>query len=101
MKFHVSMTARAEADLCEIADYIATGSPLNASRWLDQVANAIERLEEFPSRCRRAPESEAFQETVRQLILGNYRILFAIREKNVVVLSVRHAARRPLRRNEL
>lgn len=101
MSFHVSMTARAEADLRDIVEHIAHDSPLNASRWLDRVENAIGRLEEFPGRCRRAPEAEVFQETIRQLILGNYRILFAVREQDVVILSVRHAARRPLRRDEL
>lgn len=101
MKFTVEVTSRAEADLREIFLYIARDSPTNGERWLQRVGSAIRRLEQLPTRCRRAPESKVFRETVRQLLVGNYRILFTVRESTVFILHVRHAARRPLRPNEL
>ena len=32
---------------------------------------------------------------IRQLVLGNYRVLFVVRMSTVFVLHVRHANRRP------
>ena len=46
---------------------------------------------------RAAPENDAFEETIRQLLhgkkRGTYRILFTIKEGVVELLHVRHAAR--------
>jgi hypothetical protein len=53
-----------------------------------------------PKRCPIDPDSAAYGEEVRLLLhgkrYGRYRILFAIRDHTVHVLTVRHAAQRSL-----
>jgi len=49
----------------------------------------------MPRRCRVAPEDEVLRCDLRQLLYGNYRILFTVSDatRTVFVLHVRHAAR--------
>jgi ParE toxin of type II toxin-antitoxin system, parDE len=60
----------------------------------------METLTRQPTRCPRAAESEKFPEELRELLYGKgkskYRIIFAIRDEDVVVLYVHHAARKEL-----
>jgi len=60
----------------------------------------METLDPPASRCPRAAESDKFPEELRELLYGSrknkYRIIFAIRNKDVVVLYVHHAARNEL-----
>ena len=60
----------------------------------------METLTRQPSRCPRATESDKFPEELRELLYGKrnskYRIVFAIRNEDVVVLYVHHAARKEL-----
>ena len=55
-----------------------------------------------PRRCPLAPEADAFGEEIRQLLYGRrggrYRILFRVEGDAVLVLYVRHGARRTLDR---
>ena len=58
----------------------------------------METLTRHPTRRPRAPESDKFGEDLHELLYGEgrnkYRILFAIREADVVELFVHHGARR-------
>ena len=67
-----------------------------AERWFADLLGAVMSLSRFPHRCPLAPEDERVRLGVRQLILGNYRILFTINEVNrtVNVPLIRHCARR-------
>ena len=65
----------------------------NAIRWQQQIEKAVISLEHLPTRCPIASETESFGFEIRQLLHGNYRILFTIKENSVHVLHVRHAAR--------
>ena len=96
MKYRVITERPAEADLAEIFHWIARDSPVNAARWQNALERLIDSLGAFPERCAFAPESEAFNYQIRQLLHGNYRILFTIREQAVYVLHVRHGARQQL-----
>ena len=102
MKRRVWVTRRAEAELFEIAAWIALDSPIQAARWLGGMHAAIGRLTHFPDRGPRAPEGERDpRRDVRQLLVGDYRALFTIRDGTVQVLLVRHASRGPASREEL
>jgi plasmid stabilization system protein ParE len=57
-------------------------------------------LEKNPLRCSLAAESVFFEEEIRQLIYGKYRILFTVEGKTVFVLRVRHSAREYLKPEE-
>ena len=61
----------------------------------DAVRSALDAaatLEAFPGRCRLAPENGPFEFEIRQLLYGNYRLLFTVRDDTVVILHVRHRA---------
>jgi plasmid stabilization system protein ParE len=79
-----------------IYDWIATDSKIAADAWLDGIATEIESLAVVPRRCPRAPECETFAAEVRHKIHGDYRVLFSIDGRRVIVVGVRHASRLPL-----
>ena len=60
-----------------------------------------ETLARFPDGCSYALENEVVDFEVRQKLYGDYRILFTIEGDNVTVLTVRHAARLPVKADEL
>ncbi len=94
MTCEVEFARTAEQEAYVIYRYLARSSPVNAAKWYDGLERAIRSLERFPRRCPRAPEGEAFEEEIRQLLFGAYRILFVIRNRTVYVLHIRHGARR-------
>ena len=50
----------------------------------------IHSLEKFPSRCPYADEMIYHDFKIRNLIFGNYRVLFRIEKKTVQILHVKH-----------
>jgi plasmid stabilization system protein ParE len=97
MIFVVRVTRRAASNLGEIAEWLAAeGRPQAAERWLDSIHGALSSLSDYPARFPLAPEDgEVRGPEIRHIVLGNYRVLFLIREPDVFVLHVRHASRRP------
>jgi len=71
----------------EIAEYIALDNPMAAENWVDSVFDSVNRLENFPNSGRIIPEIQLKE--FRELILGNYRIIHRVEEKQVSVLTVR------------
>ena|SRR5438445_618900 len=104
MTFRVIITARAEAQLKAATDWIAERSPQAALSWYNAFIRKLKTLAQNPLRCQRAKESKLFPYEVRQLLFGrrrNYRALFTIREKMVVVFAIRHAAQRDISPDDL
>ena len=97
MRYRVIIQPTAKAELREAYRWYYNESPAAASRWLDKLLETIDTLRTDPERCALAPENDAFEEIIRQLLHGKkggtYRILFTIKEGVVEVLHVRHAAR--------
>lgn len=61
-----------------------------AHRWYNDLERTIESMLSFmPAGYPLAPENNAFDIEVRQIILGRYRILFAIAGDEVRILYVR------------
>ena len=71
-----------------------------AMRWYEGLMKAFRSLEKTPLRCPLAPESAFFEEEIRQLIYGKYRILFTVEGETVFVLRVRHSAQEYLKPEE-
>jgi len=99
--YRLRVTARAVADADEAYAWIAEHlSPAQAERWYQGLFKQMKTLTRQPSRCPRATESDKFPEELRELLYGKrnskYRIVFAIRNEDVVVLYVHHAARKEL-----
>lgn len=96
-QYLVDYTRAAAREIEEIEEWIAADSLEAAGRWIDGLLATVDRLERMPSRCPLAPENDEHANEIRQLVYGQYRILFTIRPGRVVILHVRHGARLPLR----
>lgn len=88
-KYNVEIPDTVFAELEEQAFYIAQDSVDAALKWYDLMEEKIQTLQTLPARCAVAEESRYFDFEVRQLIVGNYRVLFHIEGTTVNILHVR------------
>ncbi len=72
----------------EIALYIATDKVGAADKWIDSIFSAVEKLSEFPQSGRIVPEFK--NENIRELLHGNYRIIYQVSQSEIEILTVRH-----------
>ncbi len=101
MAYTVEFSARARQDIDAIVAYIQADSPVNATRWRQRLELKMSALRMMPEACGAAPESDRSRREVRQLLFGQYRVLFTIEDGTVFVLTIRHGARRFLAEDEL
>ena len=71
-----------------IADYIAQDKPSAAEKWVDTVFSTVEQLKTSPELGRIVPEIE--NDPIRELLYGNYRIVYRMEKKQISILTVRH-----------
>jgi len=74
--------------VAEIAEYIAQDSPNSAEKWVESIFQVVERLEKFPKSGRVVPEIK--QDDFREIIHGNYRIIYRLQNEIVSIHTVRH-----------
>ena len=74
--------------ILEIAKYIAEDKQEASANWVDSVLNSVERLVKFPESGRIVPELKRSE--IREILLGNYRIIYLIENDLISVLTVRH-----------
>ena len=72
----------------EVAQYIAQDKPSAAEKWVDTVFSKVEQLKTSPEIGRIVPEIHNSQ--LRELIYGNYRIIYRIEKKQISILTIRH-----------
>jgi toxin ParE1/3/4 len=60
--------------VAEIAEYIAVDNPIGAENWVNTVFEKVEELKKFPEVGRVVPEVN--NKSIRELIYGNYRIVW-------------------------
>jgi plasmid stabilization system protein ParE len=96
MTHKVIILAEAAREAEAAYTYIAEHAPETAVDLYNRLLDAMFSLEMLPNRHPIAPESEFLDREARQLIYGNYRILYVVedRPKVVRILHVRHGARR-------
>ena len=78
-------------DLESIAGFISKDSFHYARLFVVEVIDSIEILAHFPRSCRTVPELK--NPSVREIILGNYRIVYRLKDKVVEILTVYHGAK--------
>ncbi|HVF57948.1 MAG TPA: type II toxin-antitoxin system RelE/ParE family toxin [Pyrinomonadaceae bacterium] len=100
MTYRVEPTDKALVDAGEVYFRINEQSEGAALRWYEGLLKAFRSLEKNPLRCPLAPECAFFEEEIRQLIYGKYRILFTVEGETVFVLRVRHSAQEYLNPEE-
>jgi addiction module RelE/StbE family toxin len=72
----------------EIAHYIVQDKPSAAEKWADTVFSKVEQLKTNSEIGRIVPEINNDQ--FRELIYGNYRIIYRIEKKQLSILTIRH-----------
>ena len=72
----------------KIADYIAQDKPSAAKRWINEVFIKVEQLKSSPQIGRGVPEVS--DNKFRELIYGNYRIIYRLEIKQISILTIRH-----------
>jgi len=72
----------------EIAEYIARDKPSAADKWINTVFSKVGQLKSSPDIGRVVPEIGNKQ--FRELIYGNYRIIYRVEKKQVSILTIRH-----------
>jgi plasmid stabilization system protein ParE len=87
----VVWTETAWRDLEHTADYIAEDSPGYAAAFVQRIRDHARALDEFAHRGRIVPELR--EPTVRELLLGNYRLLYEIHDQTIFILGLIHGAR--------
>jgi plasmid stabilization system protein ParE len=87
----VAWTRRAREHVLEAIKLIRWDKPGAASKWADRVFAEVETLADLPRRGRVVPELE--RPNVRELLVGNYRVIYRIADDEVVILAVRHGRR--------
>lgn len=87
----VKWTLQASEDLDSIALFIAKDSPQYARLFVTDVFQAVERLGKYPQSGRIFPELN--DPALREVILGNYRLVYRFNAKLIELLTVYHGAR--------
>ncbi len=90
---------RSLIDLEDIAEYIAKDSIKYSKITLEGLISEASKLETNPQIGRVVPELS--NERIREIIKGNYRIIYQVIENGVSVLTVHHSARDLRRRGFL
>ncbi len=72
----------------EIAEYIVQDKPSAAEKWIDTVFSKVDQLKSTPEIGRIVPEIKYKQ--LREIIYGNYRIIYRIEKKQISILTIRH-----------
>ncbi|MDA8125776.1 MAG: type II toxin-antitoxin system RelE/ParE family toxin [Deltaproteobacteria bacterium] len=72
----------------EIAEYIAQDKPSAAKKWIEALFSKVGQLQSAPEMGRAVPEIRSGQ--FRELICGNYRIIYRVEKKQVSILTIRH-----------
>jgi len=87
----VRWTPQAADDLEAIAAFIARDSPHFAGLFVADILQVVDRLADFPESGRIVPEIG--EKSIREIILGSYRIIYRLRRDAVEILTVHHGAR--------
>lgn len=72
----------------EITDYIAHDKPSAAQRWIEALFAKVDQLKSSPRIGRIVPEISDNQ--FRELIYGNYRIIYRHEVNQISILTIRH-----------
>lgn len=87
----IKWTEPAVSDLKNIKDYIAKDSKYYAHQFVDKIIESVENLNKFPERGRIVPEAD--DENIRELLFHNYRIIYRIDIKGILILTIIHGSR--------
>lgn len=82
---------RAADDLEKIIEYIAGDSPARAKHFARRIVNRIDDLPKHPFIGAIVSEDESGR--FREVLVGNYRIIYSVVGEDIRLVTIRHAAR--------
>lgn len=88
----VTWTKLALKDLDSIHDFIAQDSEVYAKKFTEKLIARVQQLQEFPQSGRVVPEFDNTE--IRELIEGNYRLVYKVSSMSVNIIRVHHASRK-------
>ena len=74
--------------ISEIAEYISRDDPIAATNWVNSIFNRARQIKSFPEIGRSVPEIRRSE--IRELVYGNYRIIYRLETEQISILTVRH-----------
>ena len=87
----IEWTKQAVSDVEEIKEFISRDSPRYGRLVTERIYEATERIKTFPYSGRRVPDFD--RDDVREIILGEYRIVYRILGDVAQVLTVFRSSR--------
>ena len=87
----IILSDRAKNDLREITRFISHDKPTTALHFARRIITTIKQLRQFPQMGRIVPEEQ--DKNLRELIYGNYRIIYRLQNKVIEVLTIHHSSR--------
>ena len=88
----INWTTQAKTDLINIAEFIARDSKKFAKIQISRIRQRTRQIADFPRSGRTVPELN--DKDIREVIIGNYRIIYRIvNENRIDILTVHHSAR--------
>ena len=90
-KVKIQWSPKSLKNLEEIAEYISQNSPLYAPVFVRKIVNSVERLRDFPLSGRIVPEFN--NESIREIIFHNYRVVYRTKEETIEIVLVTHGAK--------
>ena len=72
----------------EIMKYISLDNPTAAQNWINEVFKKIKLLKSSPESGRIVPEIE--RKEIREILYGNYRIIYRLEVQRISVLTIKH-----------
>ena len=91
MAAKVYWTRQSREDLRGIRAFIARDAPATASAFVRRLLESVNRLRTFPESGQVV--SELGREDIREVLRGNYRIIYRFHASRVDILTVYHSAR--------
>ena len=89
----LNWTDQSVFDLTNIGEFIAKDSVRYAKITIARIRNAAKMLKKYPLSGRMLPETET--EHIRELIIGNYRLIYHVFSLDRIdILTVHHSAKR-------
>lgn len=77
---------QAQQDLLKIGRYIAKDKPAAARKWVEVLRKRAQQAAQFPNSGRIVPEYG--QSSIREVVQGNYRIVYRVKNESVEVITV-------------
>jgi len=78
-------------DVEAIRDYIRKDSPYHAHQFVEKVFERVDKLGDFPKSGRKIPEYD--HPDWREVMMGDYRIMYLLDANTLLVLAVLHGSR--------